>query len=360
MKSRILRAAARVLFLAAAAACLAALILLPFPLAGPTLRTLGNLPAARAATPTASPRRAPLPDGALPAVEEPPVKVTPIVYGPPGDIFAFMYHDLTTDRSQTSPWRTTVESMRSDLEEILEMGYLPLSLEAYLRGETVAGQDYFIVTFDDGYTTNLTMAEPLLRELGIPATLFVITGSTELPEHMTWDELRAMRDGGVFTIYSHTDSHIDAEGTADEVFLADERTAQRKLTAELGAPAYKVLSYPDGAYTYSTMRALAAEGYALFAIQNRPWWYAEGNAQGIRILVRMNVAYEADMPYLVAFNRSRNGFGTVEAKLAAERRAAEAARLAAEQAVRDARAAWLAHADAEDAGDAGDALEGPF
>ncbi len=334
MKHRVLRAFARLVFIALAAGAFWLLYTLPVPEFLPTLRVLSLAPASLAVTPPALPRAAALPDGTLTPVEQPPEEPEPV--GPPGDIFVFMYHDLTEDLSQTSPWRTTVESMRSDLEQILAMGYEPLSLEEYLRGELRAGQDYFIVTFDDGYTTNLTLAEPLLREMGIPAALFVITGSTELPEHLTWDELVRLRDGGIFTIYSHTDSHMDAEGTADAVFLADVHTAWEKITEHLGEPEYKILSYPDGAYTYSSMVALAAEGYSLFAIQNRPWWYKEDNDLGIRILVRMNVAYEADMPYLVQFNRSRNGFGTVAAKLAA----IEAARIAQEEAIRAARTAW--------------------
>lgn len=331
------RFALRFLFAVLSAALLYVLIEYPAPGAAlPTLRTAAALPHIRAATPAVRSLTADTPaPAAAPTVSAEPEAPEP---AEPGDIFVFMYHDLTENEAETGTWCTTPEQMRSDLETILSYGYLPLSLEDYVSGNYEIGPDYFIVTFDDGYISNLTLAEPVLAEMGISAAVFVITGSTELPSHMSWEQLAELKATGTFTVYSHTHSHLNnAFSSSNEAFLADEALAWQDLTEHLGEIPYRILSYPNGDYTFATMRALAAGGYDLFVIQNIPGWYSDDNPYGIRILSRMNVSANADMPLLVNFNRRRFGFNTIEAALA-ERQAEADAALAERRA---ARRAWL-------------------
>lgn len=46
-----------------------------------------------------------------------------------------------------------------------------------------------IITFDDGYLDNLTVALPILRAHGVPATIYVATAIIDRPAHMWWYEL---------------------------------------------------------------------------------------------------------------------------------------------------------------------------
>ena len=48
------------------------------------------------------------------------------------------------------------------------------------------------VTFDDGYADNLHEAEPILRELGVPTTIFVTTGQVASGAEFWWDELERL------------------------------------------------------------------------------------------------------------------------------------------------------------------------
>lgn len=323
---RFLRWAGRVLFLALAGALLYALSTVPLP-AGPSLYVTEILPLSRATTPPAAVAARPMAEERLSSVEEPPAEET----APPveGDILSLMFHHLTEDPAATTAWTTTPEKFREDLTKLLDAGYLPLSVEDYIEKNYVRGQDYFIVTFDDGYKSNLTLALPILKELQVPATVFVITGSVDHPEHMTWDEVREITASGWVTVYSHTETHMSANQNTLEAFLKDEHTAWAKIEENID-PAYKVMAYPSGAYTRESMEALAAEGYDLFVIQERPWWFKEENEAGIRILVRHNVEDYADTLTILARNRARNGLPTLaEATALREQRAAEeeAARL---------------------------------
>lgn len=70
----------------------------------------------------------------------------------------------------------------------------PLSLEALL--ESMAGgrvpERAVAVTFDDGYADNLESARPLLERHGVPATVYVTSGSIGSREEFWWDELERL------------------------------------------------------------------------------------------------------------------------------------------------------------------------
>ncbi len=303
MRSRT-RTVFRIVFAVFSLALLIGMIALPDS-HGPTLHRTEILSRTGMTTPYAYRAGRDMPASALLSVAEPAPKEEK---DPPveGDILALMYHALTENEAETSPWTTTPDKFRTDLTALLDAGYAPLSIEDYARGNFRPGQDYFVTTFDDGYTTNLTLALPILEELGIPATVFVITGSIAEDGHMTWDELAEISASGTVSIYSHTNTHMKANAATTDAFLEDEHTAWALIEERL-SPAMKALAYPHGAYTRETMAALSAEGYEVFAVQDVPWWYKAGNEDGICILMRYNVAYESDILSIMRENRRRAG-----------------------------------------------------
>lgn len=69
-----------------------------------------------------------------------------------------------------------------------------------------------MLTFDDGYLNNYTRAFPILQEMDMKATIFVIVRSREeklgTSDHFDWDQAREMISSGLIDIQSHSfDSH---------------------------------------------------------------------------------------------------------------------------------------------------------
>jgi peptidoglycan/xylan/chitin deacetylase (PgdA/CDA1 family) len=112
------------------------------------------------------------------------------------------------------------ETFAGYLHLLRETGWQVIDLAAFLRGLTapeILPRRSALLTFDDGYHSNLTVAVPWMRRFGCPAVMFVPTdfigGKNSFdadvePEETicTWDELRELEHAGV-AVQSHGCSH---------------------------------------------------------------------------------------------------------------------------------------------------------
>ena len=98
-----------------------------------------------------------------------------------GDAFGILlYHRVVASPATASPptWNVTPRRFRQQLVGLLRRGYRPASLREMLsahRAGRCPASKTFVLTFDDGYENVYRHAFPVLRELGVPATVFLAT-----------------------------------------------------------------------------------------------------------------------------------------------------------------------------------------
>jgi peptidoglycan/xylan/chitin deacetylase (PgdA/CDA1 family) len=115
---------------------------------------------------------------------------------PPVAPTILMYHrvaDIAVD-----PWSLAVPPAWFERQMLaLRRHRSPMSMDELVERlrQGSAPRDAVAVTFDDGYLDNLVNAKPVLENFGIPATLFLPTGSIGQPDEFWWDEVAKLTIG---------------------------------------------------------------------------------------------------------------------------------------------------------------------
>jgi peptidoglycan/xylan/chitin deacetylase (PgdA/CDA1 family) len=146
-----------------------------------------------------------------------------------------MYHRLVDPIPGIAAptWNVPPAAFRAQMTGLLERGFQPCSLRRLIeeRGQwRTMPPKSFVVTFDDGHESVYRHAWPILKELKIPATLFLPTayldsehpfpfddwpaaGSSQAPGEawrpMTTRQCLAMAEDGLMELGAHTHTHQD-------------------------------------------------------------------------------------------------------------------------------------------------------
>jgi len=128
------------------------------------------------------------------------------------------YDDIGDD---TTPVVISAEDTARHLRALLDAGFHFVTLQqiegAYYRGERLP-EHAVLLTFDLGLRATHRRVDPILKELGISAVLFVDTGKVEVADRRTvyWDRLRDMTASGHWEIGTH--GHTPYKRPPDNLF----------------------------------------------------------------------------------------------------------------------------------------------
>lgn len=170
-------------------------------------------------------------------------------------------------------------TLREQLVDLVQSGWRNVVLEEVLTGDPRSLPDKaFAVTFDDGYQDNFAYAAPILDELGIRATVYLVSSMIdtdrpfpwlklagpdqfdELDLHMTTNQLQSAKASGLFTYGSHTLSHpmLSELSTSDALKEIEDskHDLEKRLSMEV-----TTFCYPAGNFNQETVGLVRRAGY---------------------------------------------------------------------------------------------------
>ncbi|MGM9978189.1 MAG: polysaccharide deacetylase family protein [Clostridium sp.] len=179
------------------------------------------------------------------------------------------YHSV--DPSEANEVIISPQKLREELTFIKDSGYTTLTmseLNDYILNNAPIPEKSIVITFDDGYADNYANAFPILKELDMKATIFVISNFTDKDGYyMTSQQIKEMSDYGI-DIQSHTASHAHLNQLTYEEQLSELKTSKEKLESITEKPVISI-AYPFGDYDDNTILASKEAGYSLSFNTNR-------------------------------------------------------------------------------------------
>lgn len=178
------------------------------------------------------------------------------------------FHALD-DRSSAIAFPPSV--FRRGLESLADRGYSTIRLTDVadcLDTGTAFPERTFVLTFDDGYRSVFDAAFPVLRDLGMTATVFLTVGARpssdpddgdsfrpaddeRLPsmsgrDMLSWGEIRRMADEGI-DLGGHTLTHPMLPTLSADAAEREIRESQRRVESAANVPV-ESFAYPDGRF----------------------------------------------------------------------------------------------------------------
>ena len=168
----------------------------------------------------------------------------------------WMLHRVVEQRGD-SELEVTAKWLENKILEYRKKGYTFVSIDSIFNSHR-----WVCITFDDGYSDNFTLADPMLKLLGVPFTVYITTGLIDNKLPLWWypgerlgisaEELKQLDADPLCTIGAHTVSHPKLDTlTYDNQY---QEIAQSKQALEdLLGHEVKHFSFPHGAHNSDTL-----------------------------------------------------------------------------------------------------------
>jgi peptidoglycan/xylan/chitin deacetylase (PgdA/CDA1 family) len=201
-----------------------------------------------------APGRAPEPAA---AASEPPGRPIPIL----------MYHAIEAAPAGSALPELWVpaETFAATMDALHDRGYHAISMQDaydYWKGRRRVPRHPIVLTFDDGFRSQVTNAMPTLKRLGWSGVLYLEVAALHTPgaEGIGKGGVRSLLRAG-WELGSHTMTHPDLTTVAPDALHEEVAGARAWLRREFDVPV-NGFCYPAGKYDDAVVAAVSGAGYA--------------------------------------------------------------------------------------------------
>jgi len=184
-----------------------------------------------------------------------------------------MYHGVITEWTTLPDERETgaelydvrLNQFKTQMEWLNTHGYLVGVLD---EDFILADKKKVVLTFDDGEMNNYEHAFPILKKVGFPAYIFVISKRVGSKGYLGWDQLREMHEAGM-VIGSHGFSHEILTNLLDSQIEEELRASKKYIEKNLDIKV-DTMSVPRGFCDDNVIQKAYDAGYKRVFISDRP------------------------------------------------------------------------------------------
>lgn len=190
------------------------------------------------------------------------------------------YHDIVHGEGH-SYMRINYDLFKIHMEYIANSGFKSITFNELNTHPELEKYDKkrVLITFDDGWKSNLTMIFDLMKSLNIKYNIFLEVGKIgKDPNYLTWDDVRRMHESGIVGFGAHTFNHPnmsnpDNYDVTEEIFKANEI-----IQRELGLKPLD-FCFPFGAFSSETLaQIIGTKQYRRIYTSDMDFSYSEGEA----------------------------------------------------------------------------------
>ncbi|MFH1691407.1 MAG: polysaccharide deacetylase family protein [Candidatus Omnitrophota bacterium] len=223
------------------------------------------------------------------------------------DPVILMYHSVGESLEKESILNVSEEVFSKQMAFLRQGGYHVISLlelAQMIEDHKRIPFKTVVITFDDGYENNYTIAYPILKKYQFPATIFMVVDYIGQSRQIRGHEYRfldkkmllEMAREGLMAIGAHTRSHPYLPDIKDGHMLDEEVVASKKdLEAILKEPV-NTFAYPVGGYSAEVIQCVRKAGYHV-AVTTLPL-KKDLNRFNLFALKRIKMTEKVDNPFV--------------------------------------------------------------
>jgi peptidoglycan/xylan/chitin deacetylase (PgdA/CDA1 family) len=218
------------------------------------------------------------------APDAPPTLVIPLTQRNPLGVYSDRYQTVPIlcyhrfGRTSNGKMTVSATAFAAQLDWLVRNRYHVLKLadlRDWLDGKRALPLHSAVITADDGYASFYHQAFPLLKQYGLPATLFVYTDFIGAGDAVDWAELQEMSRSGLVDVAAHSRTHRnlierppnESDEAYQQMLLNEIRAPQTLLSQKLGIP-IEHFAYPYGDANEAVLTLMARQRYRLGATVN--------------------------------------------------------------------------------------------
>jgi peptidoglycan/xylan/chitin deacetylase (PgdA/CDA1 family) len=178
-----------------------------------------------------------------------------------------MYHHVREMKPSFSSadrvYTVTPKSFAEQMRELVEAGYHAITPDdlsrALQEGQSSLPSKPVLITLDDGFRDQYEHAFPVLKELGLTATFFIVSEAHDLNGNMDEEMIKELDETGM-VIGAHTRHHAFLTQISGAERWDEIEGSKKDLETLLGHPVTS-FAYPYGSWSPTILNEVAKAGF---------------------------------------------------------------------------------------------------